>query len=115
MLKRGIFMAIVAHAGLAHAATLSLDEYLAQVEKSDPGYRASRQSASGSLAASEAASLAFKPELFTNFQRFDDTRTPQAPAIQGESHNGRNLTAGLQQQTTFGLQLQLAVDASQSN
>src|SRR5262245_44113124 len=114
MITRGILIAIAVYAGQAQAAPLSLDEYLAQVEKSDPGYRASRQAASGSLAASEAASLAFKPQFFTNMQWYDDTRTTQVPAIYGESHIGKNLTAGLQQQFTFGLQLQLTLDASQS-
>src|SRR4051794_23126989 len=103
MLHRGFLIALLLYTSPVRAAPVSLEDSLAQVEKSDPGYRASRQAASGTMAAAEAASLAFKPQLFTHFQWYDDTRTTQAPAIQGESHIGRTLMAGLQQQTTFGL------------
>src|SRR5271170_1132684 len=98
----------------AQAATLSLDDYLAQVEKSDPGYRSMRESSDGSLAASQAAGLMFKPQLYAKLEYIDDTRTTQAPSIQGDSNIKRNAIAGIQEQTPFGVQLQLEFDHIQS-
>jgi outer membrane protein TolC len=98
----------------ARANTLSVDDYLAQVEKSDPGYRSLRGSSAGSLSTAGTATLAFRPQLYAKVEYIDDTRTTQAPSVQGESNIKRNAAAGIQQQTPWGLQLQLEFDYQQS-
>jgi outer membrane protein TolC len=94
---------------------LALDDYLAQVKKSDPGYQGLLQESAAAELTSEKGSLLFKPQFFSSVQLVDDTRDTQAPAIYGTTHIQRNFSIGLRGQTPYGVGLQLSYEYNQSN
>jgi len=100
---------------LAHASAITIDEYLAQVRKSDPGYQGLVQESASTELTSEKTTLLFKPQFFSSLQLIDDTRNTQAPAVFGTSHIQRNFSAGVRGQSAYGIGYQLSYEFNQSN
>ncbi len=98
----------------ASSATLSLNEYLLQVEKSDPAYRSQVQVGVASQDTARSADLLFRPQFFAKAQFIDDTRNTSAPQIYGSSNIQRSFSVGVREQTPYGLGIQLSFDANYS-
>jgi outer membrane protein TolC len=94
---------------------LPVEEYLRQVQLSNPAYRGQRAQAAGSLATAGEAGILFETQAFGNFQYVDNTLDTQAPAIQGTKNIQRNMTVGLRKQTRFGLGLSLSFVLNQNS
>ncbi len=94
---------------------LTVDDYLGQVERADPGYQGMLQAQAATVATSAKAALLFHPQFFTHLEYTDDTRDTQAPAIQGTSVIRRNAAIGVKEQTPYGLGVQLSVNVDQSS
>ncbi len=103
----------------AHGATdrtsLSVEDYLRQVERADPGYRSYVQAASASFATAEKSKLLFQPEFYTKLLYIDNTLDTQAPSIDGTTNIKRNAEAGIRGQTPFGLSLSISFNINQSS
>jgi len=99
----------------AQAEVLPLDEYLAQVIHSDPGYQGLVQESVSAQATSRKALLLFRPQFFTQLQYIDDTRDTASPEIQGVKNIGRNISVGFREQTPYGMGIQLAFSANQTS
>jgi outer membrane protein TolC len=92
---------------------LTLGDYLGQVERSNNGYRGLQLNRTGAELSSHVASLLFAPQAFTDFKVIYDPRDSHSPGIEGDTQVQRQFSVGLRQQTSFGLQLQLALDIDQ--
>lgn len=95
-----------------HGATLNLNDYLLQVQKSDPAYQSQVRNGDASEATSKSAKLLFRPQFFLKAQFVDDTRNTASPDIYGTSNIQRNFSVGLREQTPYGLGVQVSFDAS---
>jgi nucleoside phosphorylase/outer membrane protein TolC len=98
----------------SHAHAFSLDEYLTQVQHSHDGYRSLEQDSQGALAAAQTSNLLFKPQAFSAFQYTYDPRDTHDPALEGDKTVAQSISAGVREQTPWGLQLQLSLDYSLS-
>ena len=96
------------------AQLLPVEDFLNQVSNANEGYQALQMETDGAEKTVGAASLFFKPQVFTQFQYIYDTRDTHAPDIEGKRDIQKSASAGLRQQTPFGLQLQLSMDYSHS-
>ena len=98
----------------AQGAVLSLEEFLHQVSRSNGDYLSMQMDSQGSELSSKVATLLFKPRVYTNMQYVYDPRDTHVPDLEGNRQIIRNASVGIQEQTPFGLQLQLSMDYSQS-
>lgn len=101
-------------AGAAVPPALSVDEYLQEVARSNPGYRGLLEASAGARETSKKADLIFSPQLVSDLQYIDNTLDTHAPLIEGTSNIERNIRVGIRGQTPWGLSLELTYNRDQS-
>ena len=92
----------------AEGGTISLDQYLGQVQGSNQGFQGAAASRHGDFEASEEAALPFSPQLFASLQYVDDSRQTIVPLFQGTRTTSNSDQLGFKKLFDFGLQSQIS-------
>jgi len=108
----GLLVAWAAQAAVA--APLSLRGYLDQVAQKNKAVVGLRLASDGQGASAVATDLTFGPQLYSKAEYVNDPRTSQVPAIEGDRKVHLSFEAGVRQQTSFGLQYQVALEVNRS-
>lgn len=112
LLSRIIPLTLVVWAQVASAASLSLDEYLAQVEGSSPDVKAAREASEGAALRAEEASLIYSPQLSATASFTKDKR--QSPFLTFDHLKNNLFDVNVSQLTNFGLEGKLGYSLIQT-
>lgn len=91
--------------------SVSLDDYLEQVMRSNQGYQGSRLSASASMQTARVADLLFKPQFLTSVEYKDDRAPRFSPEIEGIHTSTRRASVGFSNLTEFGFKTEFLYNA----
>ncbi len=112
LLSRIAPLALVVWAQVACAASLSLDEYLTQVEGSSPDVKAAREASEGAALRSEEAAQIYAPQLSATAQWTKDKR--QSPFLIFDHFKNNIFDVNVSQLTNFGLEGKLGYSLIQT-
>jgi len=112
LLSRIVPLALVVWAQAACAASLSLDEYLAQVEGSSPDVKAAREASEGAVLRAEEASQVYAPQLSATASFTKDKR--QSPFLIFDHFKNNIFDVSVSQLTNFGLEGKLGYSLIQT-
>lgn len=112
-LKTLMFASIALPIFALSSSAFTVDEYLAQVSQSNDGYHSLVEQSLGANASGQSAELLFKPQVFTNLQYSYDPRDTHSQPLYGDHTLAKSFSAGVREQTPWGLQLQLSLDYNQ--
>lgn len=93
---------------MAQANTLSLDDYLIEVQTRNGGVRGAKISAEAKGLRRDEGSLFFRPSFFLTGEYMDDQRPTTAPAFQGTQTLRHTLRTGLSQNFRTGTRVSLS-------
>lgn len=93
----------LAAASALAAPSLSLDEYLGQVEETSPGLKAVDLRGEGNILEARGAEVLYYPNLFANYTHYNDKTETLNPPFQGDRTLGRQYSVGLAANTPIGL------------
>ena len=102
MLKTIVILGSIVASGASSA--LTLNEYLAQVEKESLAFRANQLSAEGSKLVAREADLITSPVFFASAKYNFDGKMANPPAKSYEDTRTNTYSLGVSQQFDFGLQ-----------
>jgi hypothetical protein len=103
---------LVAIPSLSFGATLSLEDFLKQVEQKNQSMTASKLIIEGADLKASESKLLFRPNVFAQAQTASDKKPTTNVNAQGDRTDYTFFTAGLTQQFNFGLQGKLGYNFS---
>jgi hypothetical protein len=87
----------------AQGSTLTIENYLSQVQSTSPGMESSSLLQEASVDLQDEAQHIYAPSLFTDYSHTYDKRQTLVPTFQGTKTVTDDLSFGLNQSTNFGL------------
>lgn len=97
------------------APALSLEDYLGQVNETNPGLKAANTAGEGFALMSEGAGVITLPYLFGNYTDFNDRQETANPPFQGDRTEGSQYTLGVSANTPIGLQAKYSFNSAYTN
>jgi outer membrane protein TolC len=91
----------------AHAAPLSLDDFIADVRAKNNAYQGAQETRQGSESRTRQADLLTSPSLFANYQHESDAKLPVLPSFSYDRLTTDNFNLGVSEQFGFGLQAKI--------
>ncbi len=91
-----------------NANSLTLNEYLAQVQSQGLDVKEARQQQEASALEGREADLSFRPSLFLNAELSKDQALPNPPLLNYDAYKSEKYSLGLTEQFAFGLQTKLS-------
>lgn len=92
----------------AQAETLTLENFLKQVQSQNQAVQSSQVLSEGAQLRFEEGNLALSPSLFANGQFITDRKKPQSPAFQGRRTDTQSYSIGLKKLFDFGLSAEVS-------
>jgi outer membrane protein TolC len=109
---KALLSLIVIIPNISFGTSLSLNDFLKQVQEKNQSIVASKLSEEGALDRSNEGKLIFRPSLFAQAQSAIDKKPTTNKNAQGDRTDHNLFTAGLMQQFNFGLQSKLTYNIS---
>lgn len=100
---------------LASTATMTLDEFLTQVKKDNPGVKGSILGAHAGELRSEEGQILLAPTVFANFKYVSDAKLQPMSFLSYDNLVAKTYSLGVSKQTTFGLQAKFHYDLYSQN
>lgn len=97
-------------ASISHAQSLGLTDYLQQVQRNNPAYKAAVESTEGARLRKKEGSLLVMPTLLLQASQSVEEKDTLTPTINGTKSEYTNYKASISQNTTFGLNAKITYD-----
>lgn len=103
-----VFQTMIIGAISTNSFAITIDQYLDQVKKQNMSYQAAEKQDQGASLQKREADLFFTPQFFFNAQSGFNSQLPSPPFLVYDEVRQQNITAGISQEFSFGLQTKLS-------
>src|SRR5690606_39998082 len=99
-----VLQTMIVGALTTNSFAVTIDQYLDQVRKQNMSYQAADKQDKGAALQKRESDLFFTPQFFFNAQSGFNAQLPSPPFMEYDEVRQQNLTAGISQEFSFGLE-----------